>query len=128
LRQLFSISQSWYYTRRVALDNGKTDPTTLPGNQMDTSFFAGKPAKGPYGGVTIAYDFRNRFFDGTPRDPRYINLITTGGWAWDCCSFQFQNYTFKAGLRNENRVVFSFTLKGIGTFGTDNIGQQRRRR
>ncbi len=127
-RQLFSLSQSWYYTRRVPLSDGKIDPTTLPGNQMDTSFFAGKPAKGPYGGVIIAYDFRNRFFDGTPRDPRYINLITTGGWAWDCCSFQFQNYTFKAGLRNENRFMFSFTLKGIGTFGTDTIGQQRRRR
>jgi LPS-assembly protein len=126
-RELFSLSQSWYYTRRISTGNGHFDATTLPGNQMDTSFFAGKPAKGPYGGVTIAYDFRNRFFDGTPRDPRYINLITTGGWAWDCCSFQFQNYTFKAGLRNENRFVFSFTLKGIGTFGTDNIGQQRRR-
>jgi LPS-assembly protein len=126
-RELFSLSQSWYYTRRIPTGNGQFDATTLPGNQMDTSFFAGKPAKGPYGGVTIAYDFRNRFFDGTPRDPRYINLITTGGWAWDCCSFQFQNYTFKAGLRNENRFVFSFTLKGIGTFGTDNIGQARRR-
>jgi LPS-assembly protein len=127
LRQFISISQSWYYTRRVPLDNGRFDPTTAPGNQMDTSFFAGKPAKGPYGGVTIAYDFRNRFFDGTPRDPRYINLITTGGWAWDCCSFQFQNYTFNVGLRDENRFVFSFTLKGIGTFGTENIGQLRRR-
>ncbi len=127
LRQLFSISQSWYYTRRIAIGSGRFDPTTAPGNQMDTSFFAGKSAKGPYGGVTISYDFRNRFFDGTPRDPRYINFITTGGWAWDCCSFQVQNYTFNVGLRDENRFVFSFTLKGIGTFGTDNIGQMRRR-
>jgi LPS-assembly protein len=127
-REFFSISQSWYYTRKLLLDGTRVDPTTLPGNQMDTSLFVGKSSKGPYGGVTIAYDFRNRFFDGTPRDPRYINFITTGGWAWDCCSFQFQNYTFKAGLRNENRFIFSFTLKGIGTFGTDNIGQLRRRR
>lgn len=126
-RQLFSISQSWYYTRRISTGNGRVDVTTAPGNQMDTSFFAGKSAKGPYGGVTIAYDFRNRFFDGTPRDPRYINFITTGGWAWDCCSVQFQNYTFNVGLRDENRFVFSFTLKGIGTFGTENIGQMRRR-
>jgi hypothetical protein len=95
---------------------------------MDTSVFAGNSQNGPYLGVTIAYDFRNQFFDGTPRNPRYINLVTTGGWAWDCCSFQFQNYTFKAGLRNENRFLFSFTLKGIGTFGTDNIGQFRKRR
>ena len=130
-RRLFSVSQSWYYTRRVLTPDGqpvKHDPTTLPGNQMDTSVFAGNSQNGPYLGVTIVYDFRNQFFDGTPRDPRYINLVTTGGWAWDCCSFQFQNYTFKAGLRNENRFLFSFTLKGIGTFGTDNIGQLRKRR
>lgn len=131
IRRLFSVSQSWYYTQRVLAPSGqpvKYDPTTLPGNQMDTSVFAGNSQNGPYLGVTIAYDFRNQFFDGTPRDPRYINLVTTGGWAWDCCSFQFQNYTFKAGLRNENRFLFSFTLKGIGTFGTDNIGQPRKRR
>ncbi|MBS1810073.1 MAG: LPS-assembly protein LptD [Acidobacteria bacterium] len=128
IRRLFSLSQSWYYTRRVLGPGVKFDATTLPGNQMDTSVFAGNSQNGPYLGVTIAYDFRNRFFDGTARDPRYINLVTTGGWAWDCCSFQFQNYTFKAGLRNENRFLFSFTLKGIGTIGTDNTGQQRRRR
>ena len=134
IRRLFSVSQSWYYTRRIlapaalVAKGTKFDPTTLPGNQMDTSVFAGNSQNGPYLGVTIAYDFRNQFFDGTPRDPRYINLVTTGGWAWDCCSFQFQNYTFKAGLRNEDRFLFSFTLKGIGTIGTDNTGQQRRRR
>lgn len=127
-RRLFSVSQSWYYTRQVFGPTQKPDPTTLPGNQMDTSVFAGNSQNGPYFGMTIAYDFRNRFFDGTPRDPRYINLITTGGWAWDCCSFQFQNYTFKAGLRNENRFLFSFTLKGIASFGTDNVGQLRKRR
>lgn len=127
-RRLFSVSQTWYYTRQVLAPTRKFDATTLPGNQMDTSVFVGNSQNGPYLGVTIAYDFRNRFFDGTPRDPRYINLVTTGGWAWDCCSFQFQNYTFKAGLRDENRFLFSFTLKGVGSFGTDNIGQARRRR
>lgn len=127
-RRFYSLSQSWYFTRRLKLDATKFDESTLPGNQMDTSVFAGNTANGPYMGVTIAYDFRNQFFDGTPRDPRYVNLITTGGWAWDCCSFQFQNYTFKAGLRNENRFLFTFTLKGIGSFGSDNIGQFRKRR
>jgi LPS-assembly protein len=131
IRRLFSLSQSWYYTRRVGLDaTGATptfDPTTFPGNQLDTSAFVGNPQRGPYLGVTAAYDFRNQFFDGSPRTRSLINLITTGGWAWDCCSFQVQNVTFRAGLRNENRILFAFTLKGIGTFGTDNIGQLRRR-
>ena len=26
-------------------------------------------------------------------------------------------------LRNENRIVFAFRLNGIGTFGTEKIGQ-----
>ena len=60
-------------------------------------------------------------------DRKLINLTSTVGWAWDCCSLQIQNVTFKAGLRNENRILFAFTLKGIGTFGTENIGQRRRR-
>ncbi len=128
IRRFYQVSQSWYFTRKVPVTGTRFDPTTLPGNQMDTSVFAGNNQKGPYGGLTIIYDFRNQFFDGSPRDPRYINLITTGGYAWDCCGFQFQNYTFKAGLRNENRFLFSFTLKGIGTFGTDNIGHPRKRR
>ncbi len=126
-RRLYQISQSWYLTRWLPGQGTRYDQTTLPGNQMDTSLFLGTAQKGPYMGLTVAYDLRTQFFDATSRDPRYINLITTGGWAWDCCSFQFQNYTFKAGLRNENRFLFSFTLRGIGTFGTDNIGQKRRR-
>lgn len=127
VRRLFSVSQSWYYTRRLTIDLGRIDPTTYPGNQLDTSVFAGNPQHGPYIGITTAYDFRDQFYTGLPRDRRLINLITTGGWAWDCCSFQVQNITFKAGLRNENRTLFAFTLKGIGTFGTENIGQHRRR-
>ncbi len=76
--------------------------------------------------MVISYDLRNQEFTGLPRDRRLINLTATGGWAWDCCSLQVQTITFKAGLRNENRILFAFTLKGIGTFGTENIGQKRR--
>lgn len=127
IRRLFSLSQTWYYTRRLTIDPGRLDPTTFPGNQLDTSIFLGNPQRGPYIGATAGYDLRDQFFTGEPRERRLINLITTGGWAWDCCSFQIQNITFKAGLRNENRLLFAFTLKGIGTFGTDTIGQRRRR-
>jgi LPS-assembly protein len=124
-RGIFSLSQSWYHTRRIAVDEFRFDPSTLPGNQMDISAFAGNPARGPYGGFTLAYDLRDRTLTGLSRDRRLINLTSTAGWAWDCCSVQIQNITFKAGLRNENRLLIAFTLKGIGTFGTDNIGQRR---
>ncbi len=122
---IFSISQSWFYTRRIAVDQFKFDPSTLPGNQMDLSAFVGNPAKGPYGGFTISYDLRDKFFNGGTRERRLINLTTSAGWAWDCCSFNVQTITFNAGIRDESRIVFAFTLKGIGSFGTQNIGQRR---
>ncbi|HEY6402297.1 MAG TPA: LPS assembly protein LptD, partial [Blastocatellia bacterium] len=87
---IFSLYQSWYYTRRVEDDKLRDDqllfdPTTFPGNQFDLSASVGSPARGPYGGFTISYDFRDQTFDGLPRDRRFINLTTTSGWAWDCC-------------------------------------------
>jgi hypothetical protein len=84
-------------------------------------------ARGPFGGVGLAYDLRDRKFNGDPRDPNFrnfINLTASGGWAWDCCSFNVQRVTFNAGFRNESRVIFAFTLKGIGSLGTDNVGQR----
>jgi LPS-assembly protein len=128
---IFSFTQSWYYTRRIEDDKLRQDqlsydPTTFPGNQFDFSTFVGNRARGPYGAFTLSYDFRNQTFDGQPRDPRFIYLTTTSGWAWDCCGFEVQHTTFNAGNRNESRIVFAFTLKGIGTFGTQSFGQQRR--
>jgi LPS-assembly protein len=55
---IFSVSQSWYYTRTVAVDQFRNDPSTLPGNQLDLSAFAGNPTRGPYGGFTLIYDLR----------------------------------------------------------------------
>jgi len=122
---IFSVSQSWFYTRRIVVDETRFDPATLPGNQMDLSAFIGNPAKGPYGGFTVSYDLRDKFFNGNVRDRKLVNLTTSTGWAWDCCSVNIQTVTFNAGVRNENRIVFAFTLKGIGSFGTENIGQRR---
>ena len=129
-KKFITLSQSWFYTRRVAVDKFREDqlrfdPTTFPGNQLDLAAFVGNPARGPYGGFSMVYDLRDRFFDGSPRDRRLIIFNSSAGWAWDCCSFNVQTVTFNAGFRNENRIVFAFTLKGIGTFGTQNIGQRR---
>jgi LPS-assembly protein len=126
-RGLFSLSQTWYLTRRIPLDRLRFDPSTLPGNQADLSAFFGNPSKGPYAGFNISYDLRDRRFDNLPRDPKLINFTTSVGWAWDCCSLNIQNVTINAGLRSENRILFAFTFKGIGTFGTDTIGQRRPR-
>ena len=126
-RGLVSFSQNWYITRRVRLDQQRFDPSSLLGNQVDFSTLLGNPARGLYAGVNLIYDLRDRRFDALPRERKLINFTTSLGWAWDCCSLNIQNVTFNAGLRNENRILFAFTFKGIGTFGTDTLGQQRPR-
>jgi LPS-assembly protein len=123
---ILSLSQTWYYTRRLEDDKLRDeqiqfDPTTFPGNQFDFSASLGNRARGPYGTFTLSYDFRDQNFDGSYRDRRFIYLTTTSGWAWDCCGFEVQHTTFNAGFRNESRFVFAFTLKGIGTFGTQSL-------
>ena len=51
-RGLFTFSESWYLTRRIAVDPPRFDPSSLPGNQLDFSAFIGNPRNGPYGGAT----------------------------------------------------------------------------
>jgi LPS-assembly protein len=125
---ILSFSQTWYYTRRIEDDKLRKDqlqfdPTTFPGNQFDFWAYIGNRARGPYSSFGLSYDFRDQLFNGQPRDPRFISLTTTSGWAWDCCGFEVQHVTFNAGNRNESRFVFAFTLKGIGTFGTQTFSQ-----
>jgi LPS-assembly protein len=135
-RGIFSFGQSWYFSRQLEVEPSSNiitnptsvyyDPSSFPGNQVDFNAFVGNAGRGPYGGIGLAYDLRDRRFNGDPRDRTFINLTASGGWAWDCCSFNVQRVTYNAGIRNESRVIFAFTLKGIGSIGTDSIGQRRR--
>jgi LPS-assembly protein len=125
---IFSMGQTWYYTRRIEDDKLRddklpSDPTTFPGNQFDFWASVGNRARGPYSFFSLSYDFRDQLFNGQPKDPRFISLSTTSGWAWNCCGVEIQHVTFNAGNRNESRFVFAFTLKGIGTFGTQTLTQ-----
>jgi hypothetical protein len=54
---------------------------------------------------------------------RLRNSRSYVGYGWDCCGVQFNYNTFKAGLRNESAFSFTFTLAGIGSFGTDQFSQ-----
>ena len=123
--------QTFYYTRAVTLapslfqysDRRGNEPGTLQGSQWSPSFFIGDRNRGLYGGASFFFDFQNRPSEGTSS---LISSTVTLGHAWDCCSVVAQYFTFNVGLRNENRVVFSFRLNGIGAFGTEQIGQRFR--
>lgn len=125
---LLKFFQTFYYTRAVTLipslqqyadKNGK-EAGTLRGSQWSPSVFVGNRDKGWYGGTSLFFDFQNR------REARLSPLISslyTLGYAYDCCSLALQFYTFNVGVRNENRLTFSFRLNGIGSFGTEQYGQ-----
>ena len=125
------VFQSFYYTRAVTLadslqqfsDRRGNEPGTLQGSQWSPSIFIGDRARGLFGGASFFFDFQNRPGKGSSS---LVSSVVTLGYTWDCCAITAQNYTFNVGLRQENRAVFSFRLNGIGTFGTEQVGQHFR--
>ncbi|MFN6963211.1 MAG: LPS-assembly protein LptD [Pyrinomonadaceae bacterium] len=129
--KLLKVFQTFYYTRAVTLipslaryaDAAGKEAGTLRGSQWSPSVFMGSRDKGWYGGTSLFFDFENR---RAARLSPLISSLYTLGYAYDCCSLALQYYTFNVGARNENRVVFSFRLNGIGSFGTEQFGQRLR--
>ena len=77
---------------------------------------------GLFGGAAFFFDFQNR----PGKNNALVSSVWTLGYTWNCCSITAQDFSYNVGLRRENRVVFSFRLNGIGTFGTEQIGQNFR--
>lgn len=126
--RLLKIFQTFYYTRAITLipslaqyaNADGREPGTLRGSQWSPSIMMGNRDRGLYGGASLFFDFENRRGTG---HSAMISSVFTVGYAYDCCSLALQYYTFNVGARNDNRVVFSFRLNGIGTFGTEQFGQ-----
>ncbi len=126
---LFKAFQTLYYTRAVTLipslaafaTPGGKEAGTLRGSQWSPSVFMGDRNKGLYGGASLFFDFENSRTQ--KRGSPLISSLYTIGYAGDCCAVTMQYYTYNVGVRRENRVVFSFRLNGIGSFGTEQIGQ-----
>ena len=120
---------TFYYTRAIRLapslarfaDATGKEPGTQRGSQWSPTIFLGTQERGFFGGASLFFDFQNR-----PDNASLRSTTFTVGYTWDCCSVTVQDFYFNLGLRKENRVVFSFRLNGIGTFGTEQIGQQFR--
>jgi LPS-assembly protein len=128
-RSLVEAFSTFYYTRAVELvpslqqyaNAAGREPGTLRGSQWSPSIFLGNRERGLFGGVSLFFDFQKHPFAGSNR--ALISSTATIGYTWKCCMITAQDFTFNVGLRNENRIVFAFRLNGIGTFGTEKIGQ-----
>ena len=132
-RSTLQIFQSFYYTRAIELVPSLArfqdarglglEAGTLRGSQWSPSVFLGNRERGLFGGASFFFDFQKRPGRG---DSSLINSTVTLGHSWDCCAVAAQFSSWNVGLRKENRVVFSFRLNGIGSFGTEQFGQRLR--
>jgi LPS-assembly protein len=59
-------------------------------------------------GLTLSYNIQTRVL---------LNSNSRLNYNWNCCGVSMEFQQFDLGLRTESRFTFSFTLKGIGTFG-----------
>lgn len=127
-KEIVQVFQSFYYTRAIEISPELADPRgfeagTVRGSQWSPAAFLGNRDRGFFGGASFFFDFQKRPGRG---DSSLISSTMTLGHAWDCCAGTVQFSTFNVGLRKENRVVFSFRLNGIGSFGTEQFGQRWR--
>jgi lipopolysaccharide assembly outer membrane protein LptD (OstA) len=119
-----TVAASYYLSRRIELAPNSFEPGTFPGSQIVTTLQFGDGTSGLYAGTRIGYDFTDRFIsEGNISKGRLRNSRSYAGYQWDCCGVQFNYNTFKAGLRNESAFSFTFSLAGLGSFGTDQFAQ-----
>jgi LPS-assembly protein len=127
-RPLMQIFQRFYYTRAIDLvpslarfaDARGKEPGTVRGSQWSPSVFLGNRERGIFGGASFFFDFQHQ--PGQQKSS-LVSSILTLGYSFDCCAIVIQNRSYNVGPRIENHLVFSFRLNGIGTFGTEQIGQ-----
>jgi len=84
------------------------EPYILSSNHVQGQIGYGSALRGLSASTTVSFNIKTR---------ELINSHTNLNYMWDCCGLavEFQNYSL--GLRTESRFSFSFTLKGIGSFG-----------
>jgi LPS-assembly protein len=130
-KPLLQAFQTFYYTRAVELvpslaqfaDARGKEPGTLRGSQWSPSIFLGDRERGLFGGASFFFDYQARPGKG---NSSLISSTITTGYSWDCCAVTVQYNTYNVGVRQEKGMLFSFRLNGIGTFGTEQIGQRFR--
>jgi len=94
-----------------------TNPLLVPyGNQYRARLQYGDPNKrGWNAGVEAVYDYRQKVLEYT------TTLVT---YNTDCCGFNVEYRRYNAGLRDESRFMFSFSIANVGTAG--NLKKQDR--
>ena len=91
------------YFKTHALETG-----TFESHHIQGQAGYGSPQRGFSASVTLSYNILTS---------QLLNSHSRLNYAWDCCGLAMEFQQFDLGFRTESRFSFSFTLKGIGSFG-----------
>jgi LPS-assembly protein len=97
----FFLSGTYFRTLAV-------EPGLLDSNHLQGQVGFGEPDRGLSSSLTISYNLRTS---------QWLNSQMRVNYTWNCCGVAAEFNQFDLGLRTESKFSFSFTLKGIGSFG-----------
>ncbi|MFH1573467.1 MAG: LPS assembly protein LptD [Acidobacteriota bacterium] len=107
-----SLSVHWQEERFIAsgtyVKTNALATGTFESHHIQGLLGYGSPMRGLSASAVISYNIRT------------ANLLNSNmrlNYIWDCCGVSLQFQQFDLGLRTESRLTFSFSLKGIGSFG-----------
>jgi LPS-assembly protein len=113
-----SLATVWQL-KKIALSGTffkiQAEEAGLPaGNQIQGTIAFGSPARGLFSNLTASYNIKTG---------QLLNSTSHIGYAWDCCGLSLDFNQYNLGVRIESSFSFSFTLKGIGSFGNMKEGR-----
>jgi LPS-assembly protein len=107
-----TVSANWQHEKLLAagtyIKTSALEPGTIDSHHIQGVIGYGSPTRGFSAGSSESYDIQNA---------KLLNTNTRVNYVWDCCGVSLQYQHFDLGLRTERRLTFSFSLKGIGSFG-----------
>jgi LPS-assembly protein len=111
LRDL-SISNNWqqgkFFLAGTYFKIQALEPGTYDQDHIQGQIAYGSAQRGLSGSLTMSYNIQSGSL---------LNSHSRLNYMWDCCGLSLEFQQFALGLRTETRFTFSFTLKGLGSFG-----------
>jgi LPS-assembly protein len=84
------------------------EPGTFESDHIQGQAGYGSTTQGFSASLTMSYDLRTS---------KLLNSQSRMNYMWNCCGISMELQQYDLGQRTETRFSFSFTLKGIGSFG-----------
>jgi LPS-assembly protein len=101
----FSITTTYFHKL-------KSEPELFASHQLQGTVSYGSARRGFSSSLTVRYNIQTSTL---------LNSRSRFGYAWDCCSVSTEFKQYDLGVRTESQFSFSFGLKGIGSFGSQEL-------